>query len=130
MPSRIFFTSASVAAKMPWIFAVTSARFASSLDLVLPLSATSFASAAPLAALHAGDARRRSPRAASALPCSMTCCSCWRNSAGRGVGVRGRGLLVGEALLELGLVGLRQLLLADLAVGHLLVGLRACRPRG
>ena len=49
MPSRIFFTSASVAAKIAWIFVVTSARFCSSFDLVLPLSATSLASAAPLA---------------------------------------------------------------------------------
>ncbi|MCA1673841.1 MAG: hypothetical protein LC799_17110, partial [Actinobacteria bacterium] len=42
---------------------------------------------------------------------------------GRGVGVGGGGLLVGQCLLELGLVGLRQLRLGDLRVGHLLVGL-------
>ena len=47
-PSRIAFTSFSAAAKIPWIFVVTSARLASSLVLVLPFAATSVASAAPL----------------------------------------------------------------------------------
>ena len=68
MPSRIFFTSASVAAKMPWTLAVTSARFASSFDLVLPLSATSLASAAPLAPCMPATPAVVSA-AASALPC-------------------------------------------------------------
>src|SRR5262249_23190013 len=42
---------------------------------------------------------------------------------GRGVGVGRRGLLVGQGLLELWLVGLGQLLLGDLSFGHFLVGL-------
>ena len=43
--------------------------------------------------------------------------------AGCGVGVGGRRLLVGERLLEVRLVGLRELLLADVGVRHFLVGL-------
>ena len=81
MPSRIVFTSVSVAAKISWIFAVTSARFASSFVLVLPLSATSAASAAPLALCMPATASVVWV-AASVLPCAMTCCSCWRNCAG------------------------------------------------
>ena len=121
-PSRIFFTSASVAAKIPWILAVTSARLASSFDLVLPLSATSLASAAPLAPCMPATPAVVSA-AASALPCAITCLLLLAELAGRRVGVRGGGLLVGERLLELRLVRLGQLLLADLGVGHLLVGL-------
>ena len=40
-----------------------------------------------------------------------------------GVGVRRRLLLIGKRLLEIRLVGLRQLFLGDLGVGHLLVRL-------
>ena len=122
MPSRIFFTSSSVAAKMDCIFAVTSARLASSLDLVLPLSATSLASAAALGALHAGDAGL-GLRGRFGLGLRDDVLLLLAELAGCGVGVCGRRLLVGERLLEVRLVGLRELLLADLGVRHFLVGL-------
>ena len=126
MPSRIFFTSASVAAKMRCTFAVTSARFVSSFDLALPLSATSLARAAPFGpCMPVTPGRRLGGRLGLALledPLLLLA-----ELPGRGVGVRGRGLLVGEALLELRLVGLRQLLLGDPALRHLLVGLVLAR---
>ena len=54
----------------------------------------------------------------------MACDSCARNCAGRGVGVRGRGLLVRQRSLEFRLVGIRQLRFADLGVREFLVRLR------
>ena len=115
-------TSFSVAAKMPWIFVVTSARLASSLVLVFPFAATSAASAAPLL-----DCMPATPVAAcadaSVLCWATTCCSCSPELRGRGLRVCRGGLLVVQRLLELRLVGLRELLLGDLALRHLLVGL-------
>ena len=122
MPSRIFFTSASVASKIDWTFAVTSARFCSSFDLVLPLSATTFARAAPLAPCMPATPSLVSA-AASALPCSMTCSSCFRYSPGAVSAWAAASFLSATRLLELGLARLRELLLADLAVRHLLVDL-------
>ena len=68
MPSRIFFTSASVAVKISWTFAVTWARFASSLDFVLPFAATSLAMAAPLAPCIP---------VTPAVVCATACCLFW-----------------------------------------------------
>ena len=83
-PSRSFFTSASVAVKIPWIFVVTSARFASSFVLVLPFAATSAASAAPLLlCMPAAAVAVSAP--ASALLCATTCFSSWRYCAGAAV---------------------------------------------
>ena len=122
MPSRIFLTSASVALKIPSILVVTSARFASSLDLALPLSATSFARAAPLLLCIPATPPAVSA-AASALPWAMTCASCCRNSPGAVSACSAAAFLSASAPVELRLVRLGQLVLADLAVGHLRVGL-------
>ena len=123
MPSRIFFTSASVAAKMPWIFVVTSARFASSFVLVLPLSATSLASAAPLAPCMPATPAVVSA-AASALPWSMTCCSCCAELRRvRCRRARPRPSCRPAPARTRGSFDSRQLRLVDLGLGHLLVGL-------
>ena len=89
----------------------------------MPLSRDQLGQRRALGALHAGDRRPWSPRPASALRLRDDVLLLLAELAGRGVGVLGRRLLVGERLLELGSLDSRQLLLADVGVGQLLVGL-------
>ena len=106
---------------------MTSARLCSSFDFALPLSATSLASARDLGALHAGCTPAAVAAAACALPWAMVAFSCCAELRRGGVGVRRGRLLVGERALELRLARLRELLLGDVRVGHLLVGLVLAR---
>ncbi len=122
MPSRSFFTSASVAAKMFWILAVTSARFVSSFDFVLPLSATSAASAAAFVPCMPATASEVCA-AACVLLCWMTSCSCSRNCAGAVSACSAAVFLSARACWNSGSLDSRQLRFRHLRVGHLLVGL-------
>ena len=114
---------------MFWIFVVTSARLASSFDFVLPLSRDQLRQRSDLAGLHAAHAGS-GLRGGLGLALRDDVLLLLAELPGRGVGVLGRGVLVGQRLLELRLVRLGQLRLADVGTGHLLVGLRACPPRG
>ena len=75
-----------------------------------------------LGALHAGDAGGRL-RGSLDLALRQDLVLLRPELAGRRIGVRSRGLLVSKALLELRLVRLRELLVADFRVRHLLIGL-------
>ena len=122
MPSRIFFTSSSVAVKMDCTLRGDLGALRLVLGLGLALVGDQLGQRRALGALHAGDAGL-GLRGRFGLGLRDDVLLLLAELPGRRVSVGGRRLLVGKRLLEIRLVGLRELLLADVGVRHLLVGL-------